>query len=353
MRIGGFALAKAGFVTAVFLLVGAGFTPATAATPATPSTAPTSTKAQGDSGFPAKADAQFTGTYAVSVQKPQRRGTQQMGEILFGGPSQQLQGSLRIDMRMVGEALTARISGNGGLRPETLTGLVRGGVCRLTDARQTVVYEGRCGRSGFSGSIRSTEAATSKLKGQFQTTMLSLSDGAERERQQELSVQKQREARQDDKVRAARNFLALKARAEAGEAIAMRQLADAYADGWGTRPDAAAAELWWGKALAKGDGWSAYQLGSTTIDRAFDTKSQDLARKALGLFERCARSNPADMPELKSGAPAVAACEHMTGLILAMGVLGMSKDIPAARRWFSACAKRGMPECSDKLRQLP
>ena len=308
--------------------------------------------AQSEGGFPPKATIVFTGNYAVELQKKRQSRSKDMGQILFGGPSQLLEGTLRLDMQVEGEALRARVTGTGGVRADSMTGTVRKGICRLTDSRQTVVYEGPCGRRGFDGSISSTDANSNIVKGRFRTTMQSLTDGAEVDRQRQIAVQQTREDKQTDKVYAARYFLGLKSRAEAGETVAMRELADAYDEGVGTGRDKAAAELWWGRAAAKGDGWSGYQLASVALERGLNSEDVAEVRRARTLFERCATANPASFPELKNGVPGQALCEERAGTIAMVGFKTLPADVPAARRWFQSCSNRGFASCREKLAKL-
>lgn len=308
--------------------------------------------ANAQTNLPDRADAMFAGTYAASVQTSSRARTQQMGQLLFGAPRQALSGAIQLVMRFDGPAVSARITGTGGVQPGTLSGLVSSGVCRLSDERQTIVYEGPCGRQGFSGRISSTETSRVRVTGSFDMELKSVADGAETERQQQVEAQERRADVQADKVEQARAFLALKGQAEAGQVQAMRDLADAYADGAGTRADPAAAATWWARAIDRGDGWSAYRLGMVQLRSAIDRQDTPTARQALRLFERCARASPASMPKMQGAFPAEAVCELMAGTVAGFGVAGLATDVPTATRWLSTCARRGMAQCSERLRAL-
>lgn len=121
--------------------------------------------------LPSKAQIRFRGTYQVTVTQPGRQSRQlNLGALLGSdGSSQQLEGAITFAASFDGAAVTATVSGTGGMSTIRVSGLVRNGACRLVDDRQTIVYEGRCDRNGFKGTIKSQQASRNRVSGTFET----------------------------------------------------------------------------------------------------------------------------------------------------------------------------------------
>lgn len=123
--------------------------------------------------FPARAEVSFRGTYQLKIKTPGRpvRRLDLNSLLNSGGQTQLLEGAITIAARFDGPAAYATVSGTGGIAAVRLSGLVRDGHCRLVDDRQTMLYEGRCGRDGFKGTITGQATAQRKFTGSFDTTV--------------------------------------------------------------------------------------------------------------------------------------------------------------------------------------
>jgi hypothetical protein len=128
--------------------------------------------------FPYRSEVSFRGTYQLTVTRPGRpmRRVDIASLIKSAGESQKLEGAIAFAARFDGPAAYAQVSGTGGLDTLQLSGLVRGGHCRLVDQRQWIVYEGKCDQSGFKGTLKSTSAARVKVSGTFETGVASITD---------------------------------------------------------------------------------------------------------------------------------------------------------------------------------
>lgn len=137
--------------------------------------------------LPAKAEAQYDGTYVLTVSKPQRRKSNMTFGDLIGGALAQgdrYEGAITMKLTINGASVTGQVSGTGGISTLRVSGLVQNGRCRLIDDRNMFVYEGACNAEGFSGTVTSTSNSRTVQKAQFTTTMSNLVDVVVRDAQQ-------------------------------------------------------------------------------------------------------------------------------------------------------------------------
>ena len=138
--------------------------------------------------LPAKAEAQYDGTYVLTVSKPQRRKSKiTLGDLIGGAMAQgdRYEGAITMKLTINGASVTGQVSGTGGISTLRVSGLVQNGRCRLIDDRNMFVYEGACNAEGFSGTVNSTSNSRTVQKAEFTTTMSSLTDVVAREAQQQ------------------------------------------------------------------------------------------------------------------------------------------------------------------------
>ena len=134
-----------------------------------------------------RGQATYRGTFSAAVSKKQRRARNQglgdlLGQAINGDVNAtRYEGALTLVMKFDGAAVTADISGTGGINPGKLTGLVRNGSCRLTSADSLMVYEGPCTRTSFSGTIRSNPSNRDNVSGQFDARSSDYVDQSEKD----------------------------------------------------------------------------------------------------------------------------------------------------------------------------
>jgi len=147
--------------------------------------------------IPSRAEIVYEGTYDATAARrtrtPQRIDLSRMLLDAMTKKGDRFTGALTIKARFDGAAVRADISGTGGVDAGTLSGLVQNGQCRLVDARNTVVYEGRCDVQGFSGKIASTSSSRMEIAGRFQTAAAQVTDIGRQEAER-AQVQRGREA---------------------------------------------------------------------------------------------------------------------------------------------------------------
>lgn len=132
--------------------------------------------------LPAKAEVTYRGTHAATVTRKQRQSQRVdlgkvFGRALGGGTGgQRYEGAITITLRIDGAAVTADISGTGGLSPDHPTGLIQAGHCRLMTPSGNEVWEGTCDARGFSGTVKSTSKNRNDVDGHFETATTSIVD---------------------------------------------------------------------------------------------------------------------------------------------------------------------------------
>jgi hypothetical protein len=115
----------------------------------------------------------YRGTFSASVARKQRQPSNLNLDNLLkqamnaNANATKYEGALTMVTTFDGAAVTAKLSGTGGMTTSTFTGLVRGGICRLTDPQNIEVYEGPCTRTRFSGTIKSTANNRNNTSGTF------------------------------------------------------------------------------------------------------------------------------------------------------------------------------------------
>ncbi len=133
----------------------------------------------------AKGQATYRGTFSASVSKRQRSRSQiDLGSLLnqaMNSNATRYQGAANLVMKFDGAAVTAQLSGTGGIRNSTFTGLVQGGICRIADAQNIEVWEGPCTQTRFSGTIKSTASNRNIVSGSFDTQASDYIDSAKRD----------------------------------------------------------------------------------------------------------------------------------------------------------------------------
>jgi hypothetical protein len=139
--------------------------------------------------IPDVAEVTYRGTYSVVSAKKTRQSTRVdlnrlLGDALKSQGGTRYEGALTLEMKFDGPAVTAKLSGTGGVTPITLSGLVRDGVCRLTDPKNLEVYEGRCSATSFVGTVKDTELSRNSLKGTFDLAVVNIVDVGERNARQ-------------------------------------------------------------------------------------------------------------------------------------------------------------------------
>jgi hypothetical protein len=149
-----------------------------------------------------RAEAVYQGTYVIDVaqrERPKREKRRTinlnlnslLNEVVnqaaenassTSTPSQRYEGALTLKATFDGAAVTMQISGTGGIWTGNLSGLVRDGVCRLSDVPDyAVTYEGPCGPSGFSGTMVSTTNDRQIQNGRFETVATGYVDSTKRD----------------------------------------------------------------------------------------------------------------------------------------------------------------------------
>lgn len=136
--------------------------------------------------LPAKAEAQYDGTYVLTVSKPQRRKSKiTLGDLIASAAEKgdRYEGAMTMKLVINGASVTGQVSGTGGISTLRVSGLVQNGRCRLIDDRNMFVYEGACNAEGFSGTVNSTSNSRTVQKADFALTLSSLVDVAARDAQ--------------------------------------------------------------------------------------------------------------------------------------------------------------------------
>lgn len=132
-----------------------------------------------------RGQATYRGTFSGAVSKRQRQsrnldlGTLLEKAIAPDANATRFEGAFNLVMKFDGASVTADVSGTGGMQTSKFTGLVRGGICRLTDVQNTEVYEGPCDQTRFSGTIVSTPLNRNIVSGSFDTQANNYVDFAE------------------------------------------------------------------------------------------------------------------------------------------------------------------------------
>lgn len=140
-----------------------------------------------NSGLPPKAEVIYRGTtdgrigepVRVSVQVPRRLTLRGVAGAVNMPSRRRTSGAVVLRMTFDGAAVTARMSGTGALRPDSLSGAVENGVCRLSNADGTSVWEGQCDARGFSGTFKSHATGGLVIDGRFETSAERVSDLAQ------------------------------------------------------------------------------------------------------------------------------------------------------------------------------
>lgn len=133
----------------------------------------------------AKGQATYRGTFSASVSKRQRAPSRiDLGKLLnlaANSNATKVEGAANLMIKFDGAAVTAQLSGTGGLQKTTFTGLVKGGICRISDAQNTEVWEGPCTQTRFSGTIKSTPNNRNNVTGSFDLQASDYVDSAKRD----------------------------------------------------------------------------------------------------------------------------------------------------------------------------
>ncbi|WP_088309330.1 hypothetical protein [Novosphingobium sp. B 225] len=133
----------------------------------------------------AKGQATYRGTFSAAVSKRQRSRSQiDLSSLLnqaVNSNATRYQGAVNLVIKFDGAAVTAQLSGTGGIRNSTFTGLVQGGICRIVDAQNIEVWEGPCNQTRFSGTIKSTASNRNIVSGSFDTQASDYVDSAKRD----------------------------------------------------------------------------------------------------------------------------------------------------------------------------
>lgn len=148
--------------------------------------APADTPVAPASPMPSVAEATYQGTFQFSEwpkSSPRQQRNLDLGGLLgsaLKGSGQpggtEFKGAITIKAKFDGAAVTAEVTGTGGIAAAHFSGLIQNGQCRLIDGRNSVIYEGNCGPDGFSGTISGTERYRLNLRGSFRTTTTAFND---------------------------------------------------------------------------------------------------------------------------------------------------------------------------------
>jgi len=138
-------------------------------------------------GLPDKAEVIYRGTtegrigepVRVSVRVPRRLTLRGVMGAVDVPERRRTSGAVTLRLTFDGAAVTGRMNGTGALRPDSLSGAVENGVCRLSNAGGTSVWEGRCDARGFSGTFKSHATAGLVIDGRFETSAERVSDLAQ------------------------------------------------------------------------------------------------------------------------------------------------------------------------------
>ncbi len=136
-----------------------------------------------------RGQATYRGTFSAKVSKKQRQsrnldlGALLESAITSDANATRYEGAFNLVMKFDGASVTADVSGTGGMETRRLTGLVRGGICRLTDVKNTEIFEGPCSQTRFSGTVKSTPLNRNILSGTFDTQATDYVDSAARDAQ--------------------------------------------------------------------------------------------------------------------------------------------------------------------------
>ncbi len=135
---------------------------------------------------------------------------------------------------------------------------------------------------------------------------------------------------------AAQDFAQLKSLAERNDPVAQYRLAASYERGRGVARDLGLAELWYGRAAARGNVLAMHNLGS--LHAAKSTKNrQQSNRLAVVWFQKAAQYGLADS-------------EYNLGLIMEKG-LGVAANPVEAYKWYSLAAAAGDREAAGAARR--
>jgi hypothetical protein len=103
----------------------------------------------------------------VSVEVPERLTLRGVLGAVRVPDRRRTRGTVTLHARFDGSAVSARVSGTGGLLPDSVFGTAENGVCHLSNAEGTSVWEGPCDPRGFSGTFRSPAARGMMIEGRF------------------------------------------------------------------------------------------------------------------------------------------------------------------------------------------
>jgi len=149
---------------------------------------------------PRRAEITYGGQYdaTLTVTRPVNMNNLSLGSLLQSAMNSQrkpFQGSITFTAQLSGTAVTAAVSGTGGIYSRQLSGQVQSGTCHLavSDNLGTADYTGKCDAKGFSGTFKGVTREGQKYQGRFDTTTTQVVDLDQREREQ-LAAQKAREA---------------------------------------------------------------------------------------------------------------------------------------------------------------
>lgn len=135
-------------------------------------------------GLPQKAEVVYRGTtdgrigapVRVSVRVPRRLTLRGVAGAVDVPERRRTSGAVTLRLTFDGAAVTGRMYGTGALRPDSLSGAVENGVCRLSNTDGTSVWEGRCDARGFSGTFKSNATGGLVMDGRFETSAERVSD---------------------------------------------------------------------------------------------------------------------------------------------------------------------------------
>lgn len=136
--------------------------------------APAAAQSDGAAAQPA-AQVVLRGTTDASIGPPERVSVEVPERLTLRGvlgavrvpDRRRTRGTVTLHLRFDGSAVSARVSGTGGLLPDSVFGTAENGVCRLSNAEGTSVWEGPCDPRGFSGTFRSPAARGMMIEGRF------------------------------------------------------------------------------------------------------------------------------------------------------------------------------------------
>lgn len=103
-----------------------------------------------------------------------------------GGCPELIGGSFQAELEFDGDIVKGEYRGTGGMRPSSLIGRRNGANCRLFDTADGSVWNGRCDREAFVGTVRSVVNAPEQIDLAFEAVGVNAVDFFEQERTREL-----------------------------------------------------------------------------------------------------------------------------------------------------------------------